>query len=569
MACRWAAPRIPSDLLCARMRGPGTLPLPEWTFKADPSRTITTCNRGDQVSLTSRLNRRCLAVVVVARNAEDRLRATLDSVKPFADELVVVDGGSRDDTRLVATERGAKLLASSWTCDLSDLRNYGWENTTAEWLLWLEPGEVLTPADAEAVRHFVDTKADVTKAYMLIVQQPPDRGDRFGKQIGHVRLVPNYATLRFHGRHGDDLARGLECTGLAVEGIPWRVLRPTEDHEPVVRRKQAQRDLVISRLELESSGASSKLLNRIGESLATVGDHAAASLTFRKSLSLAEPFSTDMLEAYYGLLAAYDYDLAAKVEQIELCLTALASFPCDAQLLCAMGSYLQAQGENELAARAFDTAYRYGQINPAIWHMSNLVETAASCAALAWQVAGKHEIARGVLEDAVQSSIASERIFRQLIDVHIATGRREEALNRAECLVTDGSALLRLRTAVRGACLAAEQQWPQALTYLQMAYGAGCRDVICLRWLTVTLLSTGDVDRGEPILLQWLRYEPDNLEAMKYLQSIQSHRQIPTSRKASPDGQQYRVDTGSPGVPVGAPHHSPLPYTVDASPTVH
>lgn len=51
-----------------------------------------------------------VTVVIPTRNEEATLGDVLDAVRPYADELLVVDGHSTDRTQAVATARGARVL---------------------------------------------------------------------------------------------------------------------------------------------------------------------------------------------------------------------------------------------------------------------------------------------------------------------------------------------------------------------------------------------------------------------------------------------------------------------------
>ena len=55
---------------------------------------------------------------MIVRDEEDVLGRCLDSVAGVADEVVVVDTGSRDRTRQIALEKGARrdLPVFSWAC---------------------------------------------------------------------------------------------------------------------------------------------------------------------------------------------------------------------------------------------------------------------------------------------------------------------------------------------------------------------------------------------------------------------------------------------------------------------
>ena len=105
-----------------------------------------------------------------------------------------------------------------------------------------------------------------------------------------------------------------------------------------------------------------------------------------------------------------------------------------------------------------------------------------------------------------------------MIDIYIRRDRRKEALAELERLPEETPHREALRGAIRGACLAATRNWVPALAYLQTAHAAGCRDVICLRWLAAALLASGQRDAALPILQEWLAIEPRSVEAQKYLE---------------------------------------------------
>jgi dolichol-phosphate mannosyltransferase len=54
--------------------------------------------------------RQSVSVVIPAKNEEGIVGAVIDAVKPFADEVLVVDGHSSDRTAAVAAGRGARVI---------------------------------------------------------------------------------------------------------------------------------------------------------------------------------------------------------------------------------------------------------------------------------------------------------------------------------------------------------------------------------------------------------------------------------------------------------------------------
>ena len=64
-----------------------------------------------------------LTISLIVRNEEQSLGRCLDSVQGLGDEIVVVDTGSTDGTRVVAAGRGARVFDFPWCDDFAAARN--------------------------------------------------------------------------------------------------------------------------------------------------------------------------------------------------------------------------------------------------------------------------------------------------------------------------------------------------------------------------------------------------------------------------------------------------------------
>ena len=114
--------------------------------------TIQRVNSTDEPPQTDRT----LSVIVLTYNEAKRLRACLESVA-WADEIVVVDGGSTDDTREIAREftphvHVSDLLGPDRPGGFSDQRNFGVDKATGDWIFFLDADERATPGLAEEIR---------------------------------------------------------------------------------------------------------------------------------------------------------------------------------------------------------------------------------------------------------------------------------------------------------------------------------------------------------------------------------------------------------------------------------
>ena len=107
-------------------------------------------------------------------------------------------------------------------------------------------------------------------------------------------------------------------------------------HRVAITRKSKRpkaRDLQLVELETAARGVTPALLNRLGEAHSNLHDPAAARKAFLQAISIATRGSTEMLDAYYGLLTTFEGDSDQQEQQITSGLEALDVFPLDAQLL--------------------------------------------------------------------------------------------------------------------------------------------------------------------------------------------------------------------------------------------
>lgn len=470
-----------------------------------------------------------LTVAMIVRDAEEVLEATLRQIAPIADEIVVVDTGSSDRTRQLALKfPEVSVRDFTWCDDFSAARNFAQQQATGDWIFWIDAGELISSAEAEQLREFVDKTANPANAYAMLIRVPRAPDSIAGEQAARVRLVPNQPGISWRGRVRENLSESLASAGKIVEGLPYRLERSDRDHRTSEKVRKARRNLQLAQLQIQEEGPTPAMLNCLGDAMQTLGDSGGAARCFRQSVQLGDADTIDVLEAYYGLLTALDQEADARDAQLSICLQALQAYPLDAQLLCAMGGYLQGQGRLDLAARSYQTAYQFGQVQPATWHLDEVSEVAAVCYSLTLQFENRDDEARQVLQQALDNSPHSTRLVRQLLDLDVKHGRRDEALEMVRLLPEDTPHREALRSAVRGACMAAAKNWISALAYLQAAYDDGCRDAICLRWLCVALLAGGKDAAAADVVAEWQTLDPHNIEANQYRQLL-AHRDQPES----------------------------------------
>ena len=489
-----------------------------------------------------------VTAAMIVRDEPAAVADSIHSVRAVADRLVVLDAGPTGAAGQLARRLGASVLREKEAADFSALRNRMLAQTPGSWVLWLEAGERLEAGSAVQLRRFIEGGLEPDCAYLVWVEIPPARPGQSAQRAMEPRLVPH--RVRYAGR----VRETFDAAGLRFAAAPGRIIADPSVHDGHRQALRARRELALLRLSEPGPGEpASRLKVAEGEALSQLGQHGAARHAFLDALDGAPGGSPEMLEAYYGLVAALEGQPSDRHWARWVCLDGLGAFPSDAQLFSALGHLWQLDGHLDRAVEAFRAAAFDGTIHPRVWHLAEIRQMAAVALSATLELQGRLDQSYRAAKEALGRFPGSERLVRRLLDVSLKLDKEDEALGLIDALPLEEHLRQPARSAVRGACAALHRQWTRALGLLQAAYVAGYQEPFCLRWLAVTLVVNRQFQAARPVLAQWLEAEPDNREAQRYLQVV-NH---PADQGRGSRGElarHWRIDpAGQPGPAVADP----------------
>jgi len=130
-----------------------------------------------------------ISAVINVRNEADHLDTCLKSIKDFADEIIIVDMKSTDDSLKIAKKYGAKIFNYKPMKFVEPARNYALSKATGKWILLLDPDEYLSKTLKKEFKK-ITTRSDVDFVKV------PRQNFIFGKWIRHANCWPDYL-IRF------------------------------------------------------------------------------------------------------------------------------------------------------------------------------------------------------------------------------------------------------------------------------------------------------------------------------------------------------------------------------------
>lgn len=101
-----------------------------------------------------------LTVCILTKNSQDELPRIFSTIQ-FADQIVVIDDYSTDNTENIARAHKVNFYKRSLNNDFASQRNYALQKAKGEWVLFIDPDETVSKALAEEITETIKTtKAD-------------------------------------------------------------------------------------------------------------------------------------------------------------------------------------------------------------------------------------------------------------------------------------------------------------------------------------------------------------------------------------------------------------------------
>jgi glycosyltransferase involved in cell wall biosynthesis len=135
-----------------------------------------------------------VTVTIITLNEADHIAAAIDSAS-WADEIVLVDSGSTDETVAIARSKGVRIDARAWT-GYVDQKNFAAGLASHDWILSLDADERITPLLAAEVRSLLGTEPQY-RGYRV-----PRVTHHFGRWVRTTDFYPDYQTRLYDRRAG-------------------------------------------------------------------------------------------------------------------------------------------------------------------------------------------------------------------------------------------------------------------------------------------------------------------------------------------------------------------------------
>jgi tetratricopeptide (TPR) repeat protein len=300
-----------------------------------------------------------VSAALIVRDEEAHLADCLATVSRVADEIVVVDTGSRDRTPDIALAYGARVFARPWTDDFSQARNAALECATGAWILYVDADERVeltgsldavlgNPAALAArVRFRASRQLTPYREHRLFRSRPDIRF----RGVIHETILPDIRHLVAKGS-GVVVEAPLSIDHLGYEGD---------------RRVKHQRDLPLLRRAVVSDPERVFLWHALGEAEQALGNVEAAASAWRNGLQQLRrrPSRPGDVQIYSDLFDLHFADQGIALPDVEALLAeAAARHPDDPLVLWWTARHRASCGRFAAAREALQRLLHFGADGP-------------------------------------------------------------------------------------------------------------------------------------------------------------------------------------------------------------
>ena len=233
---------------------------------------------------------------MIVRDEEKSLPRCLQSVQEVANELIVVDTGSKDGTASTAKDYGARVYHFEWCDDFSAARNEYLKHVTGDWILQMDADEELSRASIQPLKNAILNPWRL--GYLVKHDNGPEAFQRFALT---GRLFRNHPLLRYSRPYHEGLDQALKQ--VMSEEPRWEI-----GNEPgiIIRHygyganqfhDKLGRGIRIMEPYVKQHPEDWYVWNKLGSSYADLGDYQKAEQCLARGLRM----NPDCAEGNYAL----------------------------------------------------------------------------------------------------------------------------------------------------------------------------------------------------------------------------------------------------------------------------
>jgi glycosyltransferase involved in cell wall biosynthesis len=146
-----------------------------------------------------------ISLCMIVKNEEKTLERCLRSVDGIPDEIVIVDTGSEDNTKDIASKLASRVVDFEWVNDFAAARNFSFAQATMDYILWLDADDVIFPEERAKLLELKSILSPTVDAVSMMYHISFDDSNNLVQSTRRLRLVKKEKNFEWVGLVHEDL----------------------------------------------------------------------------------------------------------------------------------------------------------------------------------------------------------------------------------------------------------------------------------------------------------------------------------------------------------------------------
>lgn len=243
-----------------------------------------------------------ISLCMIVKDEEENLKSCLSMAAPFVDEIIVVDTGSTDSTKVIALEFTNKVYDFKWCNDFSKARNFSISKALNEYILVLDADEFVTDFFNYNVDKFINNPLNKNKVGRINIMEDSNDTKRY---IERVNRFFNRNYFHYEGIIHEQLVSfnkelyNTELIDITAEHVGYT-------KEVLNRTNKLKRNIDLLQLAVKDNGDDPYVYFQLAKSYYMLKDYRTATVYFEKALDFQLDFRLEYVE---DLIETYGYAL--------------------------------------------------------------------------------------------------------------------------------------------------------------------------------------------------------------------------------------------------------------------
>ncbi|MDP4176898.1 MAG: glycosyltransferase [Bacillota bacterium] len=259
-----------------------------------------------------------LTLCMIVKNEEQNLKNCLSKIAAFVDEIIIVDTGSTDNTKIIASEFTDKIYDFKWCNDFSKARNFSIFKASNNWIVVLDADEFVTDFMRNNVYEFINEPSNNNKVGRIQRINIMRDFKENKKYIERVNRLFNRDYFHYEGIIHEQLV-ALNSKTYETDIVDITAQHIGYTNEALNRTNKLIRNINLLVEAVKENSESPYYYYQLGKSYYMLEKYKTSALYFEKALSLQIDyrleFVEDLVETYgYSLINSERYEDALILE---------------------------------------------------------------------------------------------------------------------------------------------------------------------------------------------------------------------------------------------------------------